>query len=100
MGIELELSILLLIQLLGSSFFGRFEVETPALRKIIKWMIIDGITIGLYFLFHHWAVIFPIIALIPGILFHFNWCRKNGIDPIKATPKRKYYQLRGWKWEE
>ena len=100
MGIELELAELLIIHLLASTFFARFEVETPAFRKIIKWLVIFGITIGLYYWLHHWALLFPVIAMIPGTIYHFSWCKKNGIDPLKATPKKKYYQLRGWKWEE
>lgn len=100
MGIELELGELLVIQLLASQFFARFEVEAPVFRKVIKWLIIHGITVGLYFAVHHWAVIFPIVALIPGSIYHFNWCKKNGIDPLRGTPRRKYFELRGWKWEE
>jgi hypothetical protein len=100
MGIEIELAELLVIQLLASNFFARFDVEKPAMKKIVKWLFIDGITVGLFYWLGHWAAIFPIIALIPGTIYHFNWCKKNGIDPLKATPKIKYYQLRGWRWEE
>jgi hypothetical protein len=100
MGLELELAELLIIQLLASNFFARFEVETPAFRKIIKWLVIAGITIGIYYWLDHWALVFPLVALIPGTIYHFMWCKKNGIDPLKATPKKKYYSLRGWKWEE
>lgn len=100
MGVEIELAELLLIQLLATNFFARFEAETPAFRKIIKWLIIAGATIGLYYWLGHWAAIFPVVAMIPGTIYHFNWCRKNGIDPLRATPRKKYYQLRGWKWEE
>lgn len=100
MGIELELTVLLIIQTTFISAFAKFEVETPLTRKLIKWFIIDGITIGLYFVVGHWAVIFPILGLVPGTIYHFNWCKKNGINPLKATPRRKYYESRGWKWEE
>ena len=100
MGIELELATLLLIQTVFISAFGKFEVETPFIRKVVKWLIIDSITIGLYFWVGHWAIAFPLLSLIPGTILHFTWCKKNGIDPIRATPRRKYYELRGWKWEE
>jgi hypothetical protein len=100
MGIELELAELLIIHLLASNFFARFEVETPAIKKIVKWLLIFGITVGLYYWLNHWALIFPIFAVIPGTIYHFHWCKKNGIDPLKATPRKKYYQLRGWTWEE
>jgi hypothetical protein len=97
---ELELITLLIIQTIFISAFARFEIETSLIRRLVKWFIIDGITIGLYFLIGHWAVIFPILGLVPGTIYHFTWCRKNGINPIKATPMKKYYMLRGWKLPE
>lgn len=100
MGIELELTELLFIQLIGNSFFSGFEGETPPLKKIMKWLILDAICIGFYFAFHHWALALPIVLLIPGMIIHFRWCKKNGIHPVKATPRKKYYELRGWKWLE
>ena len=100
MDIKLELIVLLFIQLIGSSVFARFEIETPALRKIIKWLLMDAATIGLYYVMGHWSLILPLVMLIAGTTTHFYICKKNGIDPIKATPRKKYYQLRGWKWVE
>ncbi len=100
MGIKVELAELLVIQLVMTSFFARFEVETRASHKILKWIIIAKITIGLYFMIGHWSTLFPIVVLIPGTIYHFRWCKKNGIDPLKATPRKKYYELRKWKWEE
>ncbi|MBL7690719.1 MAG: hypothetical protein JNM41_03935 [Flavipsychrobacter sp.] len=100
MGIELELIVLLALQLIGSSLFAKFEIETPALRKIVKWLILDGVTVGLYYLIGHFAILFPFLILVIGTIFHFRFCKKNGIDPLKATPKKKYYQLRHWKWED
>lgn len=96
MGIELELTTLLLMQTTFISAFAKFEIETPFIRKISKWFVIDGITIALYYFIGHWAMLFPFIGIIPGTIYHFTWCRKNGIDPFKATPRKKYYQLRGW----
>ena len=100
MGIELELIILLLIQLTGTSLFARFEVETAAWKKISKWLIIDAITVGLFYIAGHFALLFPAVMLVLGLSIHFYFCRKHGIDPIKAIPRKKYYALRGWKWEE
>ncbi|MCW3123896.1 MAG: hypothetical protein JWQ38_3388 [Flavipsychrobacter sp.] len=91
MGIELELCVLLLLQLLGSAFFSHFEGETPAVKKILKWLILDGITLGLYYFTGHYALLFPVALIAIGATFHIRWCKKNGIDPIKATPRKKYY---------
>jgi len=100
MGIELELTVLLLLQLLGTQIFGRFEIETPAWRRVLKWGIVIGLTLGLYRWVGHWSLLFPLLAAAAGTIFHFTWCRKNGIHPLRATPKRKYYELRGWEWSE
>lgn len=100
MGIELELAVLLGIHILGSGFFAPFEVETPPWRKILKWSLLTAITLGLYPVIGHWTLLVPLLLGTAGLLFHFSWCRKHGIDPWKATPRRRYYELRGWPWPE
>ena len=100
MGMELELIVLLLVQLTGTSLFAKFEIETPAIKKIFKWLTIDIITIGLYYKIGHYTLLLPVVMITIGTIVHFIYCRKNGIDPIKATPRKKYYQLRGWKLED
>lgn len=100
MGIELELIVLMVFQALGSSYFSQFEGGQPGTRKFLKWVVFDGATIGLYYLAGHYALLFPAFILVVGTFFHIRWCKKNGIDPVKATPRKKYYALRGWKWEE
>jgi hypothetical protein len=96
MGIELELAVLLAITTLGQVGFGHFEAETSKARRLIKWAIVDGATLGLYFAVGHWALAFPIGMVALGLGFHFWWCRRNGIHPFHATPRRRYYELRGW----
>lgn len=98
MGIELELGVLLLVSVLGQSTFARFEIEVPAWRKILKWMMVIGLTLGLYTFLRHWALLVPLGLGAAGTIFHFTWCRRNGIDPMRATPARKYYELRRWTW--
>lgn len=100
MGIELELIVLLVIQALGTSFFGKFEVETPGIKKALKWLILDAVTIGLFYVVAHYAILFPVVMVTIGTIVHFRICKKNGIDPFKATPRKKYYALRGWDWVE
>ncbi len=70
MGIELELGVLRGICVLGTSFFGIFEMVLP-------------IALGL-----------------GGMIFHLVWCRRHGIHPLEATPRRRYYALRRWDWVE
>jgi len=100
MGIELELGFLLILITLGMEIFGRFEVERPVWRGILKWAIIIFGTIGLHRLVGHWSLLFPTAALVAGSIVHTVWCKKHSIHPIYATPRRKYYDLRGWAWPE
>ena len=100
MGIELELSIILALSVIGNAVFAVFEVETSAWRLILKWLIITAITLGVYYFAGHWAILVPVVAALAGAVVHFIWCRKWGIHPLQATPRRKYYELRGWRWRE
>lgn len=100
MGIELELYFLLATLTLGMVIFGRFEIETPAWRRVLKWAIIVLGTVGLYEVVGHWSLLFPTAGLVIGSTVHIVWCRKHGIHLINASPHRKYYELRGWEWRE
>ena len=100
MGIELELLVLLIVSVLGQSIFARFEIETPAWRKILKWSILVAGTLGLYTLVGHWSLLLPLLGAGGGAAFHFVWCRRHGIHPLRAIPHRRYYELRGWQWPE
>lgn len=98
MGASLELGTLLALAVVGQSTFARFEIETPAIRKIRKWFVLSALTLLLYQFVGHWSLIVPAFIGVAGSTFHVVWCRRNGIDPIRATPARRYYQLRGWQW--
>jgi hypothetical protein len=98
MDIQVELIVLLAFSIIGQSTFARFEIETPAWRKILKWAIVVALTLGVYQLAGHWSLLVPIGLGALGTTFHFVRCRRNGIDPVRATPARKYYELRGWTW--
>ncbi len=100
MGVELELAVVLLIVILGSSIFAVFEVETPWWRKLLKLLIVAGGTVGLYYGVGHWALALPLGLAALGGAFHFVWCRRHGIHPLNATPREKYYDLRGWTWPQ
>ena len=100
MGVELELYVLLAIIILGSSMFSVFEVETPRWRKLFKWLVLISVTIGLYYVVGHVALVVPLGLTALGATVHFIWCRRHGIDPIHATPRRRYYELRGWQWPD
>jgi hypothetical protein len=100
MELALDLCVLLAIAVIGPAVFAPFELETPAWRKILKWAAVIGLTLGLRRFAGHWALLLPVLAGIGGATGHFIWCRRHGIDPLHATPRRKYYALRGWTWRD
>ena len=100
MGVELELYVLIGVLILGASIFAVFEVETPRWRKVLKWLILVAATVGLYYVVGHLALLLPIVGVVVGGMVHVIWCRKHGIHALYATPRRRYYELRGWSWPE
>jgi hypothetical protein len=98
---------------LGPAIFAPFELETPPWRKVLKWTLIVVLTLGLYSLVGHWALALPIAAGVAGTTFHFGpaifapfeletppWRKVLKWTLITATPGRRYYELRGWRWRE
>ena len=100
MGVELELFVLLALVTVGFCVFTAFEVETPWWRKLLKWSIFIGGTLLLYRTVGHVALMFPMLFMGVGAIVHVTWCRKHQIHLVHATPRRKYYELRGWPWPE
>ena len=99
-GIELKLAVLFVLQTVGMSVFAAFDVETAAWRMIVKWLFIGGVTVGLYYWVGHWSLAFPLFMAVMGTTVHYVWCKKNGIHPTRCTPRRKYYEYKGWEWNE
>ena len=100
-SMELELITLYGTHLLGIAIFGKFEVESPWWRWMLKWAIMMSLTYGFYYFFGHvGSMTFLIAALALSLTVHFWWCKRHGIDPIRATPRKKYYELRAWTWKE
>jgi hypothetical protein len=96
-----ELLALFAFHTLGVAVFGKFESETAWWRLTLKWIALFGITYWLANSFGHGVALTAILLLmIAGLGFHFWWCAKHKIHPVQATPRKKYFELRGWEWKE
>lgn len=97
---ELELITLYGLHHLGIAIFGKFELESPWWRWMLKWIIIMTVITLLYVYFGRAGALGFILTAFPlSLLVHFTWCKRHGIHPLNATPRRKYYELRGWAWK-
>jgi hypothetical protein len=92
------LAILLGIQITGPAFFNRFATEVSPWATLAKWGTMHALTIALYFVAGAWCLLVPGIMLALGVSLHIHVCRRYGIHPLRATPRRAYYELRGWAW--
>lgn len=98
MDLEIELPALFLLCALSASVFDKFEVETAAWRKLLRWMLAAALTLGTAPFIGHLALAVLLGFAALGATAHFIWCQRNGIDPLSAEPRRRYYELRGWAW--
>jgi len=75
----------LLIVILGSSIFAVFEVETALWRKLLKWLIVAGGTVGLYYGVGHWALALPfgLAALGGGVSLRL-------VPPARHSPVQRH----------
>jgi hypothetical protein len=98
---EKELLALLFINVMGYGVFGKFESHSPWWRSVLKWSAMVGIVWAVSTYFGQSVALFVLLAMTAlAIVIHVLWCNKHGIHPIEATPRKKYFELRGWKWEE
>ena len=92
---EAELLSLFLLHTLGVAVFGKFESETPWWRPVLKWVILLGLISWGFSAIGHWTLLIIGALGVAGLTFHFVWCRRNQIHPLRATPRKRYYELGG-----
>jgi hypothetical protein len=56
MDLEIELAALLFLCAWSTSIFDKFEVETAAWRKLLRWMLAAVLTPGTAPFIGHWAL--------------------------------------------
>jgi hypothetical membrane protein len=98
---ERVLILLFVFQSLGLALFGKFQTETAWWKQVTKWMVILLIVSALYALAGEIIAIVTLpVLMLAGVVAHIIWCKRNGIHPMDATPRKKYYRIRAWDWKE
>jgi hypothetical protein len=93
----LEIAVVSIFFLLGNIYFGHFEERSPKWRKVLKYVITLGLTIGIsIFAGRVYAFAILGLSLLPVIYVHGFLLPKKGINGWTGEPKAKYYEFRGW----
>ena len=71
--------------MLGTSIFSAFEAETPAWRKLAKWLTMTLVTLIPYRFVGHWALLFPATIGATGLVVHWWYCRRHQIHPLHVV---------------
>ena len=95
----MEVAIVSIIFAVGNILMGHWEAQTPKWRRVLKFILFIGVTIGLSVtLGRAWAFGFLGLMGIAVLVVHGWWLPKKGINGWTGEPKEKYYAMRGWKY--
>jgi len=96
---------------IDSAEYVEFEARTPGdvTDGLLEQLRSEGVVIYAEAPEAGWETF--LLTALPWLLFiafwgvvggtvHVLYCRKHGIHPVHATPRRKYYELRNWAWQE
>lgn len=74
----------------GCILFGQFEAPLPKARRLGKLVITLTLVGVLAYLIEHWSLVVIAAFLAFSIIYHYQWCRRYGINPITAEPWDAY----------
>ncbi len=98
-GDVVEVAVVATIFAVGNILFGHWEEKTPKWRRLLKFVLILGLTMGISAVVgRRWAFLFLGVLALPALVIHIWWLPRHGINGWTGEPKEKYYALRGWKY--
>jgi len=96
----MEVAVVAIIFAVGNIIFGHWEAETPKWRRVLKFVLVLGVTVALSAsVGRTWAFAFiGLLALLAAVVHGWWLPWRHGINGWTGEPKEKYYALRGWKY--
>lgn len=95
----MEVAIVAIIFAVGNIVFGHWEEQTPKWRRLLKFVLVLGVTLALSAaLGRTWAFGFLGALGVLAVIVHGWWLPRQGINGWTGEPKEKYYAMRGWKY--
>ena len=89
-----DVAIVMTIFAVGSVLFGRFEEHKPRARRLMKIVVVTGVTIALAATVGRvWAYAVLSIPLLLAAWVHLVWLPKHGVSGWTAEPRDRYLEL-------
>jgi len=91
-----DVAVVMGIFAVGNILFGHFEEHKPKLRRVLKVVVVAGITLALSYVGLRW-VAYTLIGVmgLAAAYVHMWWLPSHGINGWTGEPKDKYYELLG-----
>jgi Mn2+/Fe2+ NRAMP family transporter len=98
MNLWIDVAVMASAYAVGVILFGHFEERTPKWRRVLKFFMFTGVIVLISATAGRaWSIGFVAALLSLVAVVHAWWLPRQGIHPLTAEPKDKYYALRAWK---
>jgi hypothetical protein len=91
-----DVAVVMSIFAVGNILFGHFEEHKPKARRVLKVVLVAGLTFTLSSVGLRWIAYAVIGALgLAAAYVHIWWLPSHGINGWTGEPRDKYYDLLG-----
>jgi len=91
-----DIAVVMSIFAVGNILFGHFEEHKPKLRRLLKVVLVVGMTVVLSLVGLR-LVAYVLLGLLglAAVYVHAWWLPSHGVNGLSGEPKAKYYELIG-----
>jgi len=89
-----DVSVVFIIFAIGNILLGHFEQHRPKLRRLLKVVIILGLSLTLSYFQLRWVFFLILFAFVAAAAYiHMVWLPGHGINGWTGEPRDKYLEL-------
>ena len=89
-----DIALVSIIFAIGNILFGHFEEHRPKLRRLLKGVIVLGVSLILSYFKLRWVFYVVLSTLALGVAYiHAIWLPRHGVNGWTGEPKDKYLEL-------
>ena len=89
-----DIALVSIIFAVGNILFGHFEEHRPKLKRLLKVVIVLGVSLILSYFKLRWVFYAVLSALALGVVYiHVIWLPQHGVNGWTGEPKDRYLEL-------